>query len=60
MGHKKIFISTYQLGTAPYERQELEVIQAPHALAASRFHPVRLLQFSHHFQVSETKEKKKG
>lgn len=33
----------YQLGTAPYERQELEVIQTPHTLAASRFHPVGLL-----------------
>lgn len=60
LGHEKIFLSTYQLGTAPYERQKLEVIQAPHALAASRFHPVGLLKFSHYFEVPETKERKKG
>lgn len=43
--------STYQLRTAPYEGQKLEVIQAPHALAACWLHPVCFLEFPHHLKV---------
>lgn len=43
--------STYQLRTAPDEGQKLEVIQAPHTLAAGRFHPVRLLELPHNLKV---------
>lgn len=43
--------STYQLRTAPDEGQKLEVIQAPHTLAASRLHPVCLLELPHNLKV---------
>lgn len=43
--------STYQLRTAPDEGQKLEVIQAPHTLAAGRLHPVCLLELPHNLKV---------
>lgn len=39
---------TYELGAAPYEGQELEVVQSPHALASRWLHSVGLLQLPHH------------
>lgn len=42
---------TYELGTAPYEGQELKVIEPPHALTPRWLHAVRLLQLPHHTQI---------
>jgi len=42
---------TYELGASPDEGQELEVVEAPDALAPRRLHPVRLLQLPHDLQI---------
>lgn len=54
--------STYQLRTAPDKGQKLEVIQAPHSLAAGWLHPVCFLEFPHDLKVpaQEGGEKRKG
>ena len=43
--------NTVELCAAPQKREELEIIETPHALATGRFHAVGSLKLAHQVQI---------